>query len=91
MTGKFLFMAAMVLTLASAPAFAANGPATRLQLLDPLWSTPYTIPDTEIDIMPVDHPERSLGDHIVLAPNWIDGALGATLNIPMSLLGGPLE
>jgi hypothetical protein len=91
MTRKFLFMTATLLTLASVPAFAENGPVTLLRRLDPLWSTRYTIPDTETDIMLVDRPEREPGGHIVLAPTWIDGAPGATLDIPMSLLAVPIK
>jgi hypothetical protein len=91
MTRKLLFTTATVLTLATAPAFAANGSATPFPLLDTLWSTRYTIPDTEIDIMLVNRPERELEDHMVLAPNWIDGVPGVTLDIPMKFFAIPLE
>jgi hypothetical protein len=91
MTRKFCFVAATIFAVASAPALAATGFATLPSLPDPFWSAHYTIPDTEIDMMLADHPERAPGGHMVLAPNQVGGAPGATLDIPLRLLAIPLE
>jgi hypothetical protein len=91
MIRKFLCTAVTVLTLTSAPALAADGPATPLPLPDPLWSARYTIPDTEIDVTLVNPRERALGDHMVLTPNWIGGVPGVTLDIPMKFFAIPFE
>jgi hypothetical protein len=58
---------------------------------DPVSSTSYTIPDTDVDLRLVAPPQSAPGTRMVLAPDIDDGAIGMTLQIPSEMLDIPLE